>query len=221
MTFEVDPNPPGVGPSHLTITLAEENGTLIDNAILEVTGTMPQEDMQLRMAKARPASNGRYETPFLWAIAGDWLLTVNATLSNGQVAEHEFKVAVAEKMSINLGADGNHARPEQIPNDGAVIHILSPQEGAVFEAGDDVSVEIEPENFTLGVDGNHWHLYVNNKPGVMILGKMNEAVLRNLDPGQYQISTHLSVGSHKDLEEAAVVTITVLEPGEQNLAGNN
>ncbi len=221
MTFEVDPNPPGVGPSHLTITLTEEDGTPIDNATLEITGTMPQEDMQLRMAKTRPASNGQYETPFLWAIAGDWVLTVNATLSNGQVVEHDFTVAVAEKMSIELEAGGDHARPEQIPNDGAVIHILSPQEGTVFATGDNISVEIDYENFALGADGNHWHLYVDDKPGVMIFGKMNEAVLRNLEPGQHQISTHLSVGAHKDLEDGAAVTITVLEPDKQNPAGNN
>lgn len=97
----------------------------------------------------------------------------------------------------------------RVPNEGAVIHIVSPQDGNTFEEGGEVKVEIECYNFELGQYGNHWHLYVDGQSPRMIVGKSKKVILRDLKPGQYQISAYLAVGSHTELEDGTTVTITI------------
>lgn len=218
MTFEVEPNPPGVGPSRLTITLTDKEGQPINQANLEIVGAMPQENIQLKMTKTQLKADGVYEAPFIWSTVGDWVLTVKATLPNNQIAERAFDVTVEEKMTIEMSANhsghDNHTQPMRVPNEGSAVDFVTPKDGAVFEAGDDVKVEIITDNFTIGEAGNHWHIYVDDQPGVMIMGQMTDAVLRGLEPGRHEISTYLSVGSHKELEDGAMVTITVLGEDE-------
>ena len=96
--------------------------------------------------------------------------------------------------------------------------IVSPQDRAVFASESEVKIEIETESFTLGDEGQHWHLYVDDQPGRMIMGKINDAVLRDLEPGQHEISAYLSNGSHQDLEEGAAVTIMVADPDQAGMS---
>ena len=212
MTLEVDPNPPAVGPSHLTVMLSEEDGTLLEVADLTITGTMAHDGMQPRFAKAKTTAAGTYESPFVWPMAGDWTLTLDVTLPDGRVAERQFDVNVADEMAMEAAGQDHksHAHPERIPNQGAVIRLVDPEDGAIFRQGEDIQVEIEYENFDLGEEGQHWHIYVNDQPGQMIMGKTTDAVLRDLEPGQYQISTYLAATSHTELEEGAMVTIRVI-----------
>ena len=100
---------------------------------------------------------------------------------------------------------------ETIPNDGAVIHIVSPSDGAVFSAGEDISVEVEVENFTLGQDGNHWHIYVGDSEYAMVMGENTGDVVRGLEPGEYVISVSMANGDHQNLEDGDSITITVNE----------
>lgn len=97
----------------------------------------------------------------------------------------------------------------RIPNEGAAIHLISPQDGDAVEAGGEVKVEIECHNFELGQCGNHWHLYVDGQSPRMIIGKSKQVILRDLKPGQYQIAAYLAVGSHTELEDGTTVTIMV------------
>lgn len=100
---------------------------------------------------------------------------------------------------------------ETIPNDGAVIRILSPADGATFKTGDEILVEVEVENFPLGENGNHWHIRLNGEPNVMVVGGNLDQALRGLEPGEYVIGAYLSTGDHQDLEEGSEITVTVEE----------
>jgi len=217
ITLEVNPNPPHVGPGHLALTLTDAAGVPIDGASLAIEGTMAHAGMQPRRARARAGTDGKYETPFIWPMGGDWVLTAIATLPDGQEATREFGVTVAEEIETAEHGHGmemetqGHDHGERIPNGGAAVRIVSPTDGALFEKGSDVRVEIEYDNFKLGEDGNHWHVYVDGKSARMIMGKMTEAVFRDLEPGQHEISTYLSVGSHEELRDGATVTITIVE----------
>jgi hypothetical protein len=111
---------------------------------------------------------------------------------------------------------GDHAgdvegHGHRVPNNGAVVRIIAPTSGDTFARGEEVIVEIETEQFPLGEDGNHWHVYVNGESWGMVMGANYTEVLRGLTPGQHQISVYLSNAAHEDLEDGDAVTITVTE----------
>jgi len=99
---------------------------------------------------------------------------------------------------------------ERVPNNGSAIHILSPADGATFNTGDEVTVAIEVENFTLG-EGNHWHIYVDGSSWGMVTGVNTDDTLRGLEPGEHEISVYLSIDTHEELEDGDAVTIVVEE----------
>jgi len=106
------------------------------------------------------------------------------------------------------GSGNEHGN--RIPNDGAVIHILSPADGAAFKHGDDIVVEVEAENFDLAVEGSHWHLYVDGKVWLQAVGVTKE-VIHGLEPGEHKIEVYLGLPTHEELEDGATITITVTE----------
>jgi hypothetical protein len=105
----------------------------------------------------------------------------------------------------------SQADSERIPNEGAVVRIVAPADGATFARGDQVVVEIETENFVLGEDGNHWHVLVNEENWGMVMGANYTEVLRGLTPGQHEITVYLSIATHEDLEDGDSVTITITD----------
>lgn len=123
----------------------------------------------------------------------------------------------------NNHSDNNHEHEENnhdhedgeshdmIPNDGAVIRIVSPADGATFAHDEDVVVEVEVENFTIGQDGNHWHIFVGDSEYAMVMGENTDDVIRGLTPGEHTITVRLANGDHQDLEDGDSVTITVNE----------
>lgn len=103
-------------------------------------------------------------------------------------------------------------QPDRIPNeDGATITITSPEEGATFGTLDQVLVEVEVENFTLGENGNHWHVYVDGVSFGMVMGGNTDQALPGLEPGEHEISVFLSIGTHEEYEDGDSVTIVVEE----------
>jgi hypothetical protein len=105
------------------------------------------------------------------------------------------------------GDDHSHDR---IPNDGAVIRITAPEDGATITGGE-VVVEVETENFALGEGDRHWHIYVDGASLGMVEGGVTEFVVRGLDPGEHEISAYLASGEHEELEDGSTVMITVSE----------
>jgi hypothetical protein len=101
--------------------------------------------------------------------------------------------------------------PARVPNNGAVIEIISPEEGATFTAGEDIVVEVEVTDFTLNEDGSHWHVYVDGESYAMVVGETTTQVIRILDPGEHTITAYLANGDHEDLEDGGEVTITITE----------
>ncbi len=100
---------------------------------------------------------------------------------------------------------------ERLPNNGAVVRIIAPEDGAEIKVGNDILVEIETENFELDEDGNHWHIFVNGESRGMIVGRDFDDVVRGLEPGDHEITAILSIGTHEELEEGDTVKITVVE----------
>ena len=101
---------------------------------------------------------------------------------------------------------------DRIPNeDGATISITTPEEGATFSTLDQVLIEVEVENFVLGEDNNHWHVYVDDVSFGMVLGGNTDQALPGLDPGEHEVTVFLSLGTHEEYEDGDSVTIIVEE----------
>ncbi len=209
LSLSVEPNPPRQGPSVLSVLLTDGDGGTVEGAQVDVKAQMPRmAQMSSLRVRTLPAKDGSYEAPFNWTMAGDWLVSVTVTLAGGEMISGDFDLAVERLVSAGKGAD--HA-PARIPNGTASIHITSPEDGAIFKSGEDVRIVVDYQNFEIGEHGNHWHVYINGRSSRMIMSKINDTVLRNLEPGKNELSTYLSVGTHEELEDGSSVTI-IVEP---------
>ncbi len=111
----------------------------------------------------------------------------------------------------DMAPDAEHDEADDVfvPNNGAEVKLVSPAEGAVVAAGADIPVTIATVNFPIGENGNHWHIYLDGTP-IMVMGG-NTFVLQNLSSGQHTIEVFLSLGTHENLEKGDSHTITVEE----------
>lgn len=88
------------------------------------------------------------------------------------------------------------------------IRIVAPADGAEFAAGEDIRVEVEVQNATLGQDA-HWHLSVDGGAAMMVTGTANTETLKDLSPGEHILTVSLSDINHVDIADPIFVTITV------------
>jgi len=100
---------------------------------------------------------------------------------------------------------------ERIPNNGAVITIVSPADGATFSSGEDITVEVSVESFDVNDPGNHWHVYLDGVTQGMIVISDRDFVLHGLEHGKHEISVYLSDATHQELEDGAAIHINVSE----------
>lgn len=116
-----------------------------------------------------------------------------------------------DMIGTDMDEDYDHdtALREFTPNNGAVVLITAPADKAQFKVGDPVPVIITTTDFPIGEAGNHWHIYLDGSP-TMVMGG-STYVLQNLTPGQHEIEVFLSNGDHQDLEQGDKVTIMVEE----------
>ena len=77
------PDDPVVGPAPLTILL-ERNGDAVRGAEVEVTGDMTHAGMVPVVVQAEERADGSYRADdFVFDMAGDWIVTVEARLEDG------------------------------------------------------------------------------------------------------------------------------------------
>lgn len=117
----------------------------------------------------------------------------------------------ADKHEVEQEHTSEAEQMDRIPNDGAIIHLLSPTDGATYKTGEDIVVEVEVENFDLRAEGNHWHLYVDGRVLSMMAGGSTKTVIHGLEAGKHELEVYLGLPSHEELEDGAAVTIMVTE----------
>lgn len=103
------PFPAVVGPSRLVVRVRDAAGAPVDDATLAIKGDMTHAGMEPVLANAAGGSNGTYEMPFEWTMAGDWVVTVRAALPDGRTAEQRFDFAVdatADDLCTHEEMDG-------------------------------------------------------------------------------------------------------------------
>jgi hypothetical protein len=96
ITVEFSPQPaePAVGPAQLLITVTDRNGQPIEAATLDIEGNMTHAGMTPVFAQVTGGEGSQYVVPFEWTMGGDWIVTVEVTLPDGQVVTRQFPVVV-------------------------------------------------------------------------------------------------------------------------------
>jgi hypothetical protein len=85
----ISPTPPGVGPARLIIALTDTAGNPLSEAVVTVEGNMSHAGMVPVLDTARMTGPGQYLVDdFRFTMAGDWILTVEATLPDGRHTVH-------------------------------------------------------------------------------------------------------------------------------------
>ena len=90
----LEPEPPATGEGTLLITVAGRDNQPVQVTRIDVRGDMNHAGMQPVFGSAESTVAGVYRVPFNWSMAGDWILEVTATLSDGSTASQRFDVAV-------------------------------------------------------------------------------------------------------------------------------
>jgi hypothetical protein len=131
MTLAMSPTPPGVGPARLIITLQDSTGAPVEGATVSVEGNMSHAGMVPVFGSALEGESGTYTiSDFTFTMAGDWILTLEATLPDGR------------RTQLRKGTKVYSAPPGISPDTG---------EGAGGEGG---SVNSSPEGHGRGDSGD-------------------------------------------------------------------
>ena len=94
LEMTVEPEQPTVGPAHLIFTLNDTSGRPINDATLKIEGNMTHAGMVPVQAEVSAGETGRYVVPFEWTMGGDWMVTVDITLADGQEYSRQFPITV-------------------------------------------------------------------------------------------------------------------------------
>ena len=93
-----------VGETTIRVTVQDADGNAIaDPGALQVRGDMRHAGMKPVFAQADQASDGVFNLPFEWTMAGAWIVEARLTLPNGDVAAQNFN------FEIGLTADNDVA----------------------------------------------------------------------------------------------------------------
>lgn len=79
-----------VGNTTVTVTLLDPQNNPVENAQLTINGNMSHAGMQPVIVETNSNTNGIYTADFEWTMAGDWFVTVTATLPDGTVISQRF-----------------------------------------------------------------------------------------------------------------------------------
>jgi hypothetical protein len=92
------PFPPYIGQTRLVIQVADDQGRPIDDAHLAIKGDMTHAGMIPVLAEVTGGtSDGVYEIPFEWTMAGDWVVTVDLLLPDGSTTRQRFDLSILSK----------------------------------------------------------------------------------------------------------------------------
>ncbi len=93
--LRIVPETPIVGAAEMRVTLTGVDNQPITDAIVTVRGDMNHAGMVPVIAAAERVEGSEYIVPFEWTMGGDWIVEVNAELSDGTTVSQIFDYSVA------------------------------------------------------------------------------------------------------------------------------
>jgi len=91
---------PPAGDGRLAFRVTDAGDRPVDTATLQIRGDMTHAGMLPIEATATAGEDGVYRTPIRWTMAGEWIITVEATLSDGRRATQSFNVTVTGEEEL-------------------------------------------------------------------------------------------------------------------------
>lgn len=92
MQVSLAPDPPQLGPAHVTVMLSDAQGQPIAGARVELEGNMRHAGMVPVTAQAYELAPGRYEGGLEFTMGGDWFILVRTVLPDGRRIERQVDV---------------------------------------------------------------------------------------------------------------------------------
>ena len=92
LTHEVSPQPPRVGPSTITLRLAEASGKPATGVRVKLEGNMSHAGMTPVFADAKEIEPGQYSSTMELSMAGDWYVVVHMTRPDGRQLQRQFEI---------------------------------------------------------------------------------------------------------------------------------
>lgn len=98
IAYQPESNPVKLGDGVVIITVTSGDNTPIADAAITVIGDMAHHGMRPIEGEGTYTDNGRYTVPLRWTMAGNWIVTVRATLPDGRQVEETFSQEVTSEQ---------------------------------------------------------------------------------------------------------------------------
>lgn len=92
VSWQIRPEPVQAGSTTVTVALRDGSGAPIENADVEIEATMTHPGMRPKMAAAEEIAPGVYESNVDLTMGGDWMLILNAELSDGRSLQRQHEL---------------------------------------------------------------------------------------------------------------------------------
>ncbi|MFY9622124.1 MAG: FixH family protein [Pyrinomonadaceae bacterium] len=92
IAYEISPQPARIGPATITLRLSDPSGAAVTGARVTLEGNMSHAGMSPVFSEAKEIERGRYQAQFEFSMAGDWIVSVHSTLSDGKKLESHFEI---------------------------------------------------------------------------------------------------------------------------------
>jgi hypothetical protein len=89
---EVSPQPARVGQATITLRLSDASRKAVTGAQVVLEGNMSHAGMAPEFATAKETSPGEYQATLELSMAGDWVVLVHLTLSDGKKLDQQFEI---------------------------------------------------------------------------------------------------------------------------------
>ncbi|HLM24407.1 MAG TPA: FixH family protein [Pyrinomonadaceae bacterium] len=93
LQYEIVPQPPRVGTVIINLKLTDRNGTPVSGARVDLEGNMSHAGMSPVNREAKEIETGKYSGTLQLPMAGDWIVLVHITLSDGQKLQRQIEVS--------------------------------------------------------------------------------------------------------------------------------
>ena len=88
--YTIAPQPPRVGETTATFSIADTEGKPIVGAHLTAEADMSHAGMSPVFSDAKEVEPGRYQAKLVLGMAGDWVILLHGSLAGGQKLERQF-----------------------------------------------------------------------------------------------------------------------------------
>ena len=75
--------------------MQDASGAPVEGATVSLKGDMSHAGMQPVLAEASGGAGGIYQSPWVWTMSGDWIVTITAVLPDGRTLVRRVDLAVS------------------------------------------------------------------------------------------------------------------------------